>query len=370
MDGVNGVTQCPIAPNDYFVYEFNVTQYGSSWYHSHYSVQYADGALGPITLHGPHSAEWDEAISPPLIVTDWGHNSAFDAVTTGLETPDILLNGLGNVTNYNNTIANTTTVKDPYSITFREPQTRKPNKKYYLRIINVSFTRTFVFSIDNHKLQMASADFVPIQPYFNTSLLIGVGQRYDVIVEANPITYNDTSPLPTDGNYWIRTYIIACGGIIINSPGYERNGILRYDSSSTADPSSQPWQNVSESCSDETYTSLHPIVPWQVKDPINIPSEKQFELQLHTSRTDSQLQPSSTTSFFPLASWALDLEREFIPIRVDYLNLTFFHLDNIGTWDPLWRIIPENLTSKDWVRKSFCPLNKKGSLIDLYCRFT
>ena len=30
MDGVNGVTQCPIKPNDYFVYKFNVTQYGVS----------------------------------------------------------------------------------------------------------------------------------------------------------------------------------------------------------------------------------------------------------------------------------------------------------------------------------------------------
>lgn len=48
MDGVNGITQCPIKPGDYFVYEFNATQYGSSWYHSHYSIQYADGLIGPI----------------------------------------------------------------------------------------------------------------------------------------------------------------------------------------------------------------------------------------------------------------------------------------------------------------------------------
>ena len=48
MDGVNGITQCPIAPGDTFEYTWKVTQYGSSWYHSHYSVQYADGAVGPI----------------------------------------------------------------------------------------------------------------------------------------------------------------------------------------------------------------------------------------------------------------------------------------------------------------------------------
>ena len=48
MDGVNGLTQCPIAPGDSFVYTWRAMQYGSSWYHSHYSVQYADGAVGPM----------------------------------------------------------------------------------------------------------------------------------------------------------------------------------------------------------------------------------------------------------------------------------------------------------------------------------
>jgi hypothetical protein len=48
MDGVNGITQCPIAPKDNFTYSWRVLQYGSSWYHSHYSVQYADGATGPM----------------------------------------------------------------------------------------------------------------------------------------------------------------------------------------------------------------------------------------------------------------------------------------------------------------------------------
>lgn len=48
MDGVNGVTQCPIAPGDKFNYTFRALQYGSSWYHSHYSVQYADGTAGPL----------------------------------------------------------------------------------------------------------------------------------------------------------------------------------------------------------------------------------------------------------------------------------------------------------------------------------
>ena len=46
MDGVNGITQCPIAPGQNFTYRFRAMQYGSSWYHSHYSLQVsADNAV-------------------------------------------------------------------------------------------------------------------------------------------------------------------------------------------------------------------------------------------------------------------------------------------------------------------------------------
>ena len=38
-DGVNGITQCPTPPGKDFTYTFQVTQYGTSWYHSHYSLQ-------------------------------------------------------------------------------------------------------------------------------------------------------------------------------------------------------------------------------------------------------------------------------------------------------------------------------------------
>jgi hypothetical protein len=54
-DGVGGVTECPIAPGDSKTYYFQVTQFGSSWYHSHYSSQYGDGIVGPIVFDGPAS---------------------------------------------------------------------------------------------------------------------------------------------------------------------------------------------------------------------------------------------------------------------------------------------------------------------------
>ena len=101
MDGVNGVTQCPIAPGDSFTYEFEALQYGTSWYHSHYSIQYGDGLVGPLTIHGPSSANYDKAIDP-ILMTDWNHRSAFQDFSkmqfynSGPPKMDsILLNGTG-----------------------------------------------------------------------------------------------------------------------------------------------------------------------------------------------------------------------------------------------------------------------------------
>jgi len=45
MDGVPSVHQCPIAPGGSFTYKFKADLYGSSWYHSHYSGQYAGMSL-------------------------------------------------------------------------------------------------------------------------------------------------------------------------------------------------------------------------------------------------------------------------------------------------------------------------------------
>ena len=98
-DGVNGVTQCPIAPGDSFTYKFRVTQFGTSWYHSHYSLQYADGLAGSMVFYGPSAGNYDEALAPYLF-GDWSHNSAFEDFWWELHAPSpsmqtTILNGRG-----------------------------------------------------------------------------------------------------------------------------------------------------------------------------------------------------------------------------------------------------------------------------------
>jgi FtsP/CotA-like multicopper oxidase with cupredoxin domain len=75
MDGVASITQCPVAPGDSMTYTWRATQYGSSWYHSHFYVQAWDGILGGIIINGPATANYDEDLGN-LFLNDWSHQTA------------------------------------------------------------------------------------------------------------------------------------------------------------------------------------------------------------------------------------------------------------------------------------------------------
>ena len=78
MDGVPGVSQCPISPGESYTYRFRATQYGTTWYHSHFSLQYAEGLWGPLVIKGPATANYDEDLGT-LVLQDWSHTSIHGA---------------------------------------------------------------------------------------------------------------------------------------------------------------------------------------------------------------------------------------------------------------------------------------------------
>jgi hypothetical protein len=267
-----------------------------------------------------------------------GHNSAFDAIYNQLQNESILLNGHGNITRFSGKPAKLP-IQPAYTITFQKQIFPRP-KRYLLRLINTSFDTTFVFSIDNHNLTVIGADFVPIHSYSNTSVLIGIGQRYHVVVEANPIA-NGSQPIPHDLNFWMRTYVAGCTNTTNFTKGYELSGILRYDSSSTAMPTSRPWNGMSLACSDETYSSLRPVLKWQVGGPSNHNTGEEHDVVLNT-----------TSLPYPLAAFSLQMPDSpfFNPLRIDYNDPTFLHLNNTGSWPNQWVVVPEDYKSTDWVR--------------------
>lgn len=163
MDGVNGITECPIAPGQSKTYTFNATRFGTSWYHSSYSMQAADGLQGPIIVRGPSVENYDTDLGA-LPITDWFDTPIFTILASRPTTPPmaqcLLVNGTGSVGGVGS-----------YSVT-----TLSPGKKHKIGIINTSTAQYIHVSLDSHSLLVIAADFVPIKPYVATSIVLSVGK--------------------------------------------------------------------------------------------------------------------------------------------------------------------------------------------------
>ncbi|KAL3440209.1 Cupredoxin [Aspergillus insuetus] len=257
-DGVPGVTQCPIAPGQSFTYRFRATQYGTSWYHSHFSLQMADGLYGPLVIRGPSTANYDVDLGP-VFVTDWYHKSAFILweehtryggvpVRANAVPPGGLINGTN--------VFPCPDSEDPAcrGTGRRSEVTIEKGKRYLIRVIDSSVDGWMKFSIDGHKLTVVAMDFVPIVPYETDAVILTSGQRYDVIFEAD----QDVD------NYWMRAmFQTACNGLEIDNP--DIRGIIRYaGADDTHDPTSTQWSSITNTCGDEPYDKLTPYVPHTV----------------------------------------------------------------------------------------------------------
>lgn len=174
QDGTNSISQCPTAPYESITYEWRATQYGTTYYHSHFALQAWDGVFGGIVINGPASANYD--LDAGLVfLSDWSHET-FSALYHSAETggPPNLENGLINGTNVWET-TNGTLVGSRFKMAVTS------GSSYRLRLVNGAMSTHFKFSIDNHILTVISTDLVPIQPFNTTSLSIGIGNSSLVI---------------------------------------------------------------------------------------------------------------------------------------------------------------------------------------------
>lgn len=202
FDGVPSVQQCPIPPGKSLTYTFKADLYGSTWYHSHYSGQYAGGLFGPLIIHGPKNVPYDRDVGPVLL-SDWYHDEYFTivkrVVAPGGARPasdNSLINGKMNF--------DCSLVKDGKQCTPNAGISKfrfVAGKKHRLRLINASAEAILRFSIDNHTMTVMANDFVPLKPYTTNMVTLGVGQRTDVIVDAK---------LAAGSAVFMRSFISKC----------------------------------------------------------------------------------------------------------------------------------------------------------------
>lgn len=181
MDGVPNLTQIPIAPGATFLYDFVAAPAGSYLYHSHVGLQIDRGLIGPLIVEEkqPH-VRYDREYT--LILDDFlpGEPQALGRRGGGRMGGGMMGGMMGmQVPPYVGLLING---RPPDAPPVFET---KRGDRVRLRLLNPSGATTFRLAIAGHRMAVAYADGRPVTPHLVDALDIGMGERYDVIVEAN-----------------------------------------------------------------------------------------------------------------------------------------------------------------------------------------
>ncbi|KAJ5820066.1 hypothetical protein N7474_005657 [Penicillium riverlandense] len=245
MDGVVSVTQCPIPSGSSMTYPWRAMQYGTTWYHSLIGLQTWEGVFGGIIIHGPASANYDED-KGVILFSDWDINTVDELwdsaqLSGSLTVDNALINGM-NVFGADNR---------PDQTGHRFNTTFTTGKSYRLRLGNAACDTHFKFSIDHHTMTVIAADLVPIKPYRTTVLNIAIGQRYDVIVQADQAVVAD--------RFWLRAVPQSACSMNLNADNIR--GIIYYDDGASDNSLPKTTAHAFEdSGQDEDASLLAPIV--------------------------------------------------------------------------------------------------------------
>ena len=203
-DGVLGIAQCPIAPGKTFTYRFRADQYGTSWYHSHYSAQYSDGVFGPMIIYGPNHVKYDIDIGP-VILEDWYHADYYSLVqkTMAGRFPPSNNNLINGRMNYPCANATLPCVPNAGVSKFRF----QSGKTYRLRLINPSADAFIKYKIDGHNMTVIANDFKPVVPYSAPLVNLAVGQRSDIIVLSTALPWSILMMIRLNAIPWRRVVI-------------------------------------------------------------------------------------------------------------------------------------------------------------------
>ncbi|TPG51048.1 copper resistance system multicopper oxidase [Rhodanobacter glycinis] len=213
MDGVPGLSFDGIAPGETFLYQFQVRQAGTYWYHSHSGFQEQTGLYGPLVIEpaGPHRHPADRDYV--VMLNDWTDENPeriyarlkkqsdyynFAQPTVPDFFRDVHEKGLSQALAmrkmWNEMRMNPTDFADVSGYTYTYLMNGaapagnwtgifKPGEKIRLRFINGSAQTIFDVRIPGLKMTVISADGQDVEPVSVDEFRISVAETYDVIVE-------------------------------------------------------------------------------------------------------------------------------------------------------------------------------------------
>ncbi|OJU34887.1 MAG: copper-binding protein [Alphaproteobacteria bacterium 65-37] len=207
MDGVPGISFPGIKPRSTFIYEFQVKQAGTYWYHSHSGLQEQLGHYGPIVID-PAGADPVRSDREHVVVLSDHSQMAPDVIFRKLKQRPGYFNyqkqtlaGLfvgkdqtlkervewADMRMDPTDIADVTGAAYTYLVNGHGPRDNwtalfVPGQRIRLRIINASAMTTFNVRIPGLPLTVVQADGQNVRPTTVDEFQIGVAETYDVVV--------------------------------------------------------------------------------------------------------------------------------------------------------------------------------------------
>lgn len=206
MDGVPGVTMDAIAPGETFSYHFTAPHPGTYWFHPHVGVQLDTGLMGALVIEDPQEPldydqdltlvldDWTDGVgqSPKDILADQAANGmsgmgsmtstgsmSMDALTaTGTASAEYPLGEDTGDVDYPMHLINGRPGADPLVLE------AEPGQRIRMRLVNAGSDTAYRFAVGGHRLRVVAADGFPVEPVEVDTLILGMGERYDVLVTA------------------------------------------------------------------------------------------------------------------------------------------------------------------------------------------
>jgi FtsP/CotA-like multicopper oxidase with cupredoxin domain len=172
MDGVPHLTQRPIAPGETFIYEFDVPDAGTYWYHPHINsaVQVGHGLSGPFIVEERRPIAVDRDIV--WMLSDWrllrdgqirdDFGSMHDKAHNGRVGDTVTINGR---------------MPDAFAV--------RRGERIRLRLINAANARVFGLRFAGHEPMIIAYDGQPVPPHVppEGAVLLGPAMRVDLILD-------------------------------------------------------------------------------------------------------------------------------------------------------------------------------------------
>jgi FtsP/CotA-like multicopper oxidase with cupredoxin domain len=174
-DAINGVphlTQPPITPGETFVYEFDVPDAGTYWYHPHERsfAQVGRGLYGPLIVEEEEPIQVDRDIT--WVLGDW-------RLLPDAQISDDFGNFMD--ASHNGRVRNTVTVNGRILATFAV----RAGERLRLRLINAANARIFALEFQDHRPAVIALDGQPIAPHEPAGgrVILGPAMRADLVLD-------------------------------------------------------------------------------------------------------------------------------------------------------------------------------------------